>query len=417
MEEVAEFTRKKEKSTSSTEMACWILEVISSEAIAPVEQGLYSRTTLQILRKYLEVMPPANKIWMVHLISSLLNNLKTLPLSSECIPEVIKLVGALRELTVEQYKKEEQLTEDRKSSLLQALLQATVLGEASPVISSEYVPAIESVATGFSETKEEVDLLEEKQDEELPEVMVALLWSTTYASRAIVLRKSNYLACLTSDTQSYHTILTAHGGCAGVASWCIRLVSYDPEAPVRIGVACKNADLNQALGSNPHSISWSDGKLYTQDGLEVPYGPKLQQGDNISVIVDFEKLTVRFLRNKANVGLAFGPVGSGAAAIFPNSLIGVALHGAVSLIGKSEVRLVPNTGLIGDDALLRNQGLESTACFLEKVKDTVDYLKAFVDRKIPGGVVKKEILPLLREKNKVSISVTYGTPLKSGMKH
>lgn len=52
-----------------------------------------------------------------------------------------------------------------------------------------------------------------------------------------------------------------------------------------IGLALPAASMKEKLGSNKFSIGWGSQTLYVNGATPIPFGPKIVQGDVISVEV------------------------------------------------------------------------------------------------------------------------------------
>jgi hypothetical protein len=415
---VEEFKAKKAQFTGSIEMACWLMEFISAEPLAAVRQGLYNKATLRTLRKYVEVVAPSDKIWMVHLVSSMLTNLGVnVHLGKEAVGEIRRMVASLKDLAVTQYRQEEAQTGEKKSPLLQALIQATVLGDNSPVLAPEYrTLEDEEQDDGVVETKEEVTLAEEKTDGRKKEPAV---WGP---ASGVQLTSHARIAVAAPGGEPTTVLAAKPIGTRGPDLCRLNVWGFDGPSALRIGLAPAGYMAAQGvLGEAPGTLAWDGGKLY-YGGKQAAFGTVVKPQDLLALAVDPVAGTVTVVRNKAKVGVALGPKGSGAAfEVEDGQGLAAGEHFvAVILPAGAGAKLMGPDLSAQEEALARSARSDagskgdSSAGFLEKIRDVVDYMSAFTARRIPSAIVRREFLEGVRTKNQVMLESAHpfdGEPL------
>jgi hypothetical protein len=272
-------------------LACWFLGLVSSQAHNPaVRRVLCSRASLKTIRDYLTKAGTEGKTWLVDLVSGLFVTLKDLPLQDrEGAAEVAKLVRDLADLTTKQAAVEESSPAEEKSPLLLSLLQASALGRALPTTSFDVGPSKAPVLSGEGLTWDAEKLG--------PEMTILdggslLRWGTAPMSLNRGPRWG-YAAPVLSKK--------------GVVTWTVRIRACHADE-MRVGI------LTQKAGGPAENYLWYANKLYAPNNKGKParFGPKILQGDVVSIIMDMSADTLSFARNGVPLGVAFGPVGSGA---------------------------------------------------------------------------------------------------------
>jgi hypothetical protein len=165
----------------------------------------------------------------------------------------------------------------------------------------------------------------------------------------------------------------------GLHTWRLRLADFPAATPPVIGLAPAGVRFKNAeeVGQVAGTLAWGDGKLRTPTHAPAAFGPALRPGDVVTVELDTRLGTVRFFRNRACVGVAFGPAELGAVLEVPFAVLGgsVAHRLAVSVAGQTTVRILAPDTLAHDDpsplggvpALFAPNAADAAAQSLEKV--------------------------------------------------
>jgi hypothetical protein len=389
------------------EMACWILELMAKESSEIVRDILFSSETISTLRKYIESMPPKKKVWVIHLLTTMLQEVKNVNLRHESIQEIKKLADTLMDQATTQHDAEESMGSSNRSSYLQALVQATVVVESSirPILSElESSAGSEGQVTLDSDTKEDVgDERETKEEEgeEEEEEFAHYQWSPDACGIAMdTLYARSTAKKGPRGGGNYSSVLAAFGYTSGVHKWNLTLRQFSGQGPI-IGIAHSSINLNQNLGVDVHSVGWQvESQTLTVGGQSRAFGPKCASGDVITVTLNFNTKTLTFHRNEALVGVAIGPEGSGA--LFEMDLGSLPYHPAVCLCDTNDEVAIHEVG----DGLMASDDRELPEWFVT-IQQVVELLRSSANRQLPLSVLEREFLPQCKEKATVTIESSH----------
>jgi hypothetical protein len=382
----------------NTQLACWLLETLAKEDNQLVHSALYQSSSLNILARYIEVMPSERTAWVVNMLTSMLQELHKVSLDPSSVREIHQLGTTLTGKATSQYQAEQSKSETDKSQLLQSLVQAAVVVETtvksslrSLRSSSPLSPTSGIVAL---EHKEEDTLLESKDGSDGEPV--ELRWSPDACGKAIetVMGRRGIRKAPRASGQEYSVALGNIGYSSGKHKFNVSLTQFTGAGPI-VGIAVVSVNLNGTLGTEVGTIGWGMQKLYAC-GQEVPFGPKFSAGDVISVEVDISKGTVAFYRNSALVGLAVGPTSSNA--LVKMQLEEGPLHPAVALMDAGdEVYFIDDTD---DESLLATGDTEMPSWF-HPIREAVELLRSCARRELPTSILSREFLPTCQKKASV----------------
>ncbi|CAM9310758.1 unnamed protein product [Chrysoparadoxa australica] len=396
-----------------THLACHLLELLSKENTPVVRQVLYQPATFTTLQRYLQAGAAAEKLRVVHLLTSMVTNIQSSsPFqdtpsgtngnklsvagsgSASMLPAMRRLRRCLTDQAVQQFKNELRSGRDSKSALLQALVQAC--------ISLEYCTL---------KGKKEAQEAREEQGERQGEAPAQRITSGESEGSPLV-------ETAEGRTVVRLTVWLRHG----VELWHVRIPHFTPALYIPIADAShishsypftRRCLLLKAINQHAH-------RKLTGFGLApVAFGPKYQSGDVITFELDTVKETVIVHRNQALVGLAVGPPGSGAALeIRPGSWPEVELHPAATLSCSGDaVALLPEVSDTLYLSVLDTSGpsaedwggSSAKPSWLASVKETLELLDAFANNELPTRFLAKEFLPMCRMK--MSATVESAHPL------
>lgn len=422
MEEPTEEEREKVNAERTSpnapipELACWLLEFLVKENNPNVTRNLYAPPTIATLRRYVEIMPPQKKLFAINLLTSMVQEVGKATLSPEATDEILLLKSVIIDLATKQHNVEFTINGGNSteiSQLLQALVQASIVLDSS-------VSLLSLDKNSLSRKKkvplEVIPEVESKEDMEICTPEVQQGWNPSVLGANLELSDSNKTVRKHDFVfAGYSTCQYTHPFTTESITKHVKLVYFCENGPI-IGVSVLNIDLNQQIGitSDKFSIGWGDGKLYISTLQEpISFGPKFSLNDIVSVTVDLEKRSISFYRNQAFVGVAIGPVGSGAVYEYDIShrdlYLGVSLgapNDTVQLMESVPSPLAPTSSLTALPS-----GMPE---WFEPIRSAVMLLRSCSARELPASVYSRDFVPMCESKAQVVIETSHpygGEPL------
>eukprot|EP01041_Mallomonas_annulata_P000211 gene211-380_t len=436
---------KSSATTANTELACWILDFLVKERNRMVVQHLYAPSTIRILRRFMKVMPPNRKIFVVHLLTSMIQELPRMAMTGDTIQEFKRVKDSIMELCVASSKGQGPSSSSSStasgsniSQLTQALVQAAVLVDESFVSSQSqsFLTALdpvllsEEISHSNCETNVKDSVSMCKYQSNKPDnyyensTDTSLRWNSDFTSELLeidadgtILRKNSTIAFNWStavcSTQVYHF---------GKRRFDVRILKFSlaTSSPM-VGMICRSAagsvnetfSLNKKLGlsEETRSFGWDGHQLCVNGRDPKPLGPAMLPGDVIGVEINFSNGTVMLYRNSALVCVAIGPIGSGA--IIESELGRGPYYPATSLLHPEDsVQLVSNPSLVHTNGLSEVPS-EMPEWFFA-VQDSVMLLRSCALRELPGAILQRQFIPACRDCAEVVIESSHpydNTPL------
>ena len=457
MEEPSEEERERLKESEaslengSIELACWILDFLAKESNSAVIKYLYAPATIRTLHSFVETMPPHRKEFIVHLLTNMLHELPKINVGAETLLEVNALKKTITDLCVKQHQEETSESSNKEiSQLLQALVQAAVITDSSisALATQNTVGRYGSDESRYEygntldEEKEEKVLREEKEEEEPTSTITSVrkermftvtdrisscCWSKDFVNPMLAIEGDGHvLRMLPSNRESnafdwFSGICNTQGFHSGVKRFeiCLKEFSEPARSPV-IGMTAKytnsGAELGESfplstpIGSSPRfrGFGWTSQLLYVNGSAPVPFGPRVSPGDVIEVEIDFAAGSVVYYRNSALVGLALGPVDSGAAVeldlgrgpFYP----AVSLFHTGDAVELRESKEKPSRGME-----FRSQGPDALdmPSWFEPVRESVLLLRSCATREVPASMLSNDFVPQCENKAKVVLESSH----------
>ncbi len=399
------------------DLACWILNLLAREHNKTLDKQLYTVETFKALGNYFETAKLEKKLNILLLLSNMLQSLTRLTVLTEnVLEEVLLLRTKVLELSNKLYKTETSNGSNMNtvSKLLQLCVQVVIVIDAAVLAldSLAHKPSLSRMIstpspfdvvklppnvvalTGSDDTNLN-DLDSKGLLRWLPEASATNL--ETANSRRSVRRKP---VADGEDDQGdiYSTALSKYGFEQGVHTWNIRVTQYTNGEPI-VGLASLPISTSIHVGSSTaqNDVGWGNQQLYVRGRDPIPFGPKVSPGDIVSIEVDVGRGSVSLYRNSALIGLAVGPLDSGA--LVETSIGSGPFYPAVSLrnIGDTvefvefplKSQSLPKTGTEGGAA----EASLVVPEWLKPLKEVVATVRACVQHEIPPHVLHRYFLP------------------------
>jgi len=405
------------------ELACWLLEFLVKENNPSVYRNLYAPSTIATLRRYVEIMPPQKKLFAINLLTSMIQEVGRASISQEAMDEILLLKAIIVDLATKQHTLEFTINGGNSteiSQLLQSFIQAAIVLDSSVSILSLDKDSLKSGRKGklparIEEEESKEDLTNESKDsmeisqpseDPIGWCLEPLGRNLELADARKTVRRRPFVL-----TTEYSSSIFVQPYPKGTHTNHVRLNYFSGNGPI-VGAALKTIDFNQPLGyGEVFSVGWGSQKLYVSTLSEpITFGPKFVVGDIISVAVDNDKKTIAYYRNQALVGVAIGPIGSGAIheVNFP---LEEALHLAVSLGNPGDsVQLLesipPPIAPITTASALASLPSDMPEWFVP-IRAGVMLLRSCSARELPTSVFSRDFVPMCEAKSQIIVETAH----------
>lgn len=316
------------------ELACWVLNLLAREHNRTIDSLLYTAEVVKALREYFTTVDADNVGNVLQLLSSVLQSISKLShASSELLEEVLAMRAAILEAATELFKADTKngSSPQNASRQLQQLVQVLIIADSTILaVESHFTPALTSSAAsprkarvanlphgvaslGGTEADPDVNLNDIDGKGLLRWMPLASAANMETANARRLVRRMPVSEAGSEDSGVYSSALSKYGFEDGLRIWDVVVTHFTAGEPI-VGIAKLPFSPDALVGSLSHEfgIGWGGQQLYVM-GLEpVAFGPKVSPGDVVTVALDLAAGTVAFHRNKALVGIAVGPEGSGA---------------------------------------------------------------------------------------------------------
>jgi len=364
----------------SIELACWLLKFLVRSGDISVESCLYSSVIIAGLRKFLEsVKSIGAQREVVQVVLTMFN--KRIPnLSSETITEVSKLAEAITTLCNKQKKIE---GTGATSQYLQSLI------ESSLVLNDRQVELDMSSRVACWEDKSRI-LSYHDTNVQLKLYSTSTLSDQEYVRNGSRTFHTRISSTSTSPCEVYTGVMSSTGSRLNFNDIALSddLAFTVAWAKQTLTVCYRSGDTESAMRN-----------------VTVPFGPEIYSGDIVSVEVDMLHGLIIFFRNSVVVGVAVGPIGSGAYVELDLLKVCGSLHffGSLNSIGESLLLLQTLSSSVVCDALSLTVQDDDLPSWLKCMQDSVQILQSCKHSSIPKSVLLDEFLPRCEKNAQVSI--------------
>ena len=411
-EEVEAYEQNQKKLQENSSLACWLLTALTSLGHPVIEKQLFSPSSFRTIRLYLETLAPNKTLPVTHLLSALLKRVPFVKESSALIPELIELrASAIKEADVQYNDMREEASKSNVTEFPSQVLQGLALA-ASSVVNLLVGSVPRPLAAVFASAG--VDLDSAPPLSARPSVWV---WSpAALGSKVEIFTRPNIIRLREdSGIVEERTALATATLTAGMHKWSYKLEQFDGSCPLLgVAIVCAKED-----GSDePLSLSWTSNELHVMGCPPISFGPTLSRGDTVGVKVDIgvglSGFKVWFYRNEALVGLALGPVGSGAA--FEKTAKVRVCSPAVTLASKNDTVSIYE----GISVTLKAREVDpaeldlTTPQWLSKLTQLVTLLHSFSVRKLPLQYLKSDVVALCEHHAQVVVETSHPYDASSG---
>ena len=390
------------------DLACWTLEFLAKEPFLDVYKNLYSPASLATLRRYVEIMPNQKKCFAIQLLTNMMQEIPSMPLKGIDInEEVLLLKNVIESFATSQFNAERSGSSSNSniSQLLQALIQcALVLDNCLTFMTPDTDHALRK---DFNVVNANmcVSFLEENYSLFNGFSMSQFRWAKTGMSDKICIGEGGKsITCVEEacDGDDF-TVYSGQGfSKGGSLQFHIKVDSVGTTSNMQVGISgqpgvqpllsvgiLKNGSLIVTLGEHAANIQ--------------QFGVELMTGDVITLEMDFDAKSITYHCNHALVGIALGPIGSGAAYEY---LEGNAVLFEKPLYLRACLHQLGDSLVILDDippvlAPIKSSSasVKNVECppWLAPIREAVTLLKSCHARELPTAVLIREFLPACEE--------------------
>jgi len=391
------------------DLACWMLEFLAKEPFSGVYRNLYSATTIATLRRYVEVMPTRKKCFAIHLLTNMLQEIPRIPLGAEVNEEICILKNVIVTLTSSQYVLENSGSSANTSQLLQALIQAAIVLDNCL---TNLTTAKESTSHTSGSNTIEAAPSSERIDSHHSQSR--LCWSPSHVPANLSISSDGrILTCMSfveNNGQASCAISREGYTQSGVHKFFLEVKSVTLSSGLTIGLI--------ALSDNGEEPSFkmsldNSGNLTVVVAGQIvsnvqQFGYNIHVGDVVVIDLNLQSKTVTVHCNHAFVGVAVGPMDSGAACEIDLDGIFqvIPVHLCVSLTQPGDsVQLIrplppPLAPVTSMTSLIKDSEWPD---WFTPVREAVTLLKSCYVRELPTAVLLRDFLPTCQDDWTVTI--------------